>query len=217
MIPKRLLATIHTICSDMWEGYINAITEFISEHEAVKANLISDRFHVAKLYRDCVETIRKSECRRLKKELDESEYRKVAYRIHWILRRNYTSLNTEDKQRLRLLFRETPDLHQAYTLREELTAIFNMKIDFVTGKKRLLAWAEKAERLATHCFDSFIKLLRARIDIIANYFRRRANSGFVEGLNTKLKLITRRSYGLKRADSLFQRLWLDTAGYKRFI
>lgn len=201
----------------MWEGYISAVTEFIEEHESVKADLTSDRFHVAKLYRDCVDTIRKSECKQLKKKLGEVEYKKIAYRIHWTLRQNYTSLNNEEKQRLRILFKETPDLHQAYTLREELTAIFNMKINVKAGEKRLLAWAKKAEKLSTQCFCSFIKLLRDRIEIIANYFRRRANSGFVEGFNTKLKLITRRAYGLRRADSLFQRLWLDTAGYKRFI
>ena len=55
------------------------------------------------------------------------------------------------------------------------------------------------------------------IALIANYFHTRANSGFVEGLNNKLKLITRRSYGLKRVDSLFRRLWLDLNGYKHFL
>ena len=47
---------------------------------------------------------------------------------------------------------------------------------------------------------------------ILNYFEGRQTSGFVEGLNNKLKLITRRCYGLDDSIALFQRLWLDIEG-----
>ncbi|MBK8533775.1 MAG: transposase [Candidatus Competibacteraceae bacterium] len=47
---------------------------------------------------------------------------------------------------------------------------------------------------------------------ILNYFEGRQTSGFVEGLNNKLKLITRRCYGLDDSIELFQRLWLDIEG-----
>lgn len=217
MIPQRLWSTIHTFCSDMWEGYLNAIDEFICKHPNFNAKLVADRFHVAKQYRDCVDEVRKRECTRLRKELSEETYKSLTERIHWVLRRNHNALDDDDCARLRDLFERTPALHQAYTLREELTAIFNLPLDIDSGRQRLLAWAHKAERLSSSCFVKFIKLLRNRIDVIANYFHRRASSGFVEGFNNKLKLITRRSYGLKHTDSLFRRLWLDTAGYALFI
>ena len=41
-----------------------------------------------------------------------------------------------------------------------------------------------------------------------NYFHRRANSGFVEGFNNKLRVLTRRCYGIKRLDTLTRRLRL---------
>jgi hypothetical protein len=43
--------------------------------------------------------------------------------MHWVLRHNYANLNDDDKVRLRHLFQYSPRLHQAYTLREELTVI----------------------------------------------------------------------------------------------
>src|SRR5436853_126603 len=46
-------------------------------------------------------------------------------------------------------------------------------------------------------------------DGILAYFDRRETSGPVEGLNTKARVITRRSYGLKDAHSLWKRLMLD--------
>ena len=46
-------------------------------------------------------------------------------------------------------------------------------------------------------------------DGILGYFDRRETSAQVEGLNTKARVITRRSYGLKCAESLWRRLVLD--------
>ena len=216
-IPKRLRPTIHTFCSDMWDGYLSAAAEFIAAHPEVKARIVVDRFHVAQNYRAAFDTLRKQELRRLREELPAETYKETAHGMHWVLRHNHANLNEDDKARLRTLFHHTPKLHQAYTLREELTAIFNMSLDLAAGRRRLEMWAAKVERSTLNCFDKFLKTLSNHLDTIANYFHRRANSGFVEGFNNKLKVITRRSYGLKLVDSLFRRLWLDLNGYKHFI
>jgi len=38
----------------------------------------------------------------------------------------------------------------------------------------------------------------------------------VEGLNNKIKTLKRRCYGIGRVATLFQRLYLDLEGYRRF-
>jgi transposase len=215
-IPKQLRSTIHTFCSDMWEGYLNAIAEFIAAHPEVEARIVIDRFHVAQNYRADFDSLRKQELRRLRKELPEEIYKEVAHGMHWVLRHNHANLDEAEKGRLRTLFQHSPQLHQAYTFREELTAIFNMPLTLDEGRRRLEKWVAKVERSPLTCFDKFLKTLRNHFDAIANYFLRRANSGFVEGFNNKLKTITRRCYGLKLIDSLFRRLWLDLNGYKHF-
>ena len=216
-IPKRLHSTIHTFCSDMWDGYLGAIVDFMAAHPQVRAKVVIDRFHVAKNYRGDFDTLRKKELRRLRQELPEFTYKEVVHGMHWVLRHNHDNLNDDDKVRLRLLFQYTPLLHQAYTLREELTAIFNMNLSLAEGRCRLERWVAKVDRSALTCFNKFLKTLHNHLDEIANYFDKRASSGFVEGVNNKLKTITRRSYGLKRVDSLFRRLWLDLSGYQHFI
>jgi transposase len=216
-IPQRLHHTIHTFCSDMWDGYLGAIADFMAAHPDIDARVVVDRFHVAKNYREDFDKLRKKELRRLKQELPEATYKEVGHGMHWVLRHNYANLNDDDKVRLRRLFQYTPILHQAYTLREELTAIFNMKLNLADGQRRLEKWADKVQRSTLTCFNKFIKTLNNHLAEIANYFDKRASSGFVEGINNKLKTITRRSYGLKRVDSLFQRLWLDLNGYRHFI
>lgn len=216
-IPARLRITIHTICSDMWDGYLGAAADFIAAFPEVEADIVIDRFHVAQNYRDDFDTLRKKEMRRLRQELSQETYQEVAHGMHWVLRHNHAHLDEDDKVRLRILFHYSPDLHQAYSLREELTAIFNMELTATEGRRRLEKWITKVESYPINYFDKFLKTLRNHLDRIANYFHKRANSGFVEGLNNKLKTITRRSYGLKRVDSLFRRLWLDTQGRELFL
>ena len=196
---------------------MSAIADFIAAHPEVKAKIVIDRFHVAKNYREDFDTLRKQEMRRLRQELPEATYKEVTQGMHWILRHNHANLNDDDKVRLRSLFHYSPLLHQAYTLREELTAIFNMNLELNEGRRRLEKWAAKVASSTVTCFDKFLKTLQNHLAEIANYFDTRANSGFVEGINNKLKTITRRSYGLKRVDSLFRRLWLDLRGYERLF
>jgi transposase len=216
-VPQRLHKTIHTICTDIWDAYLGAAAEFIDAHPDIEARIVIDRFHVAKNYRAGFDNLRKQELRRLRRELPKETYKEVAHGLHWVLRHNHANLDDVDKVRLRTLFQYTPRLHQAYSLREELTALFNRKLDSLSGRHRLEKWAAKVERSGLNCFDTFLNTLRNHLAAIANYFQRRASSGFVEGFNNKLKTIARRSYGLKRVDSLFRRLWLDVNGYRHFL
>jgi Transposase len=57
--------------------------------------------------------------------------------------------------------------------------------------------------------DRFLKTFERWQDEILNYFDARQTSGPVEGINNKARVILKRSYGLKSADSLWTRLILD--------
>jgi transposase len=55
-----------------------------------------------------------------------------------------------------------------------------------------------------------------QMEIVTNYFTHRSNSGWVEGLNNKIKALKRRCYGITNPISLFRRIWLDLSGYEAF-
>lgn len=57
--------------------------------------------------------------------------------------------------------------------------------------------------------EPFICTFEAWQEEILNYFDGRQTSGPVEGINNKARVIVKRSYGLKSADSLWSRLILD--------
>ena len=210
-IPKRLRKKIRAICSDLYAGFIGAAKEVFGK----KIPVIADRFHVAKLYREKLDIVRKQEMRRLKKELPEHEYKKLK-NVMWILRKPLSELSEDELRTLRLLFKHSPKLKRAYDLCSDLTNIFDMNITPGQAKRKLGGWIRRARKSGLTCFNSFIKTLSRSMQEITNYFRDRWTSGFVEGLNNKIKVLKRRCYGLTHIGHIFQRIRLDLEGYSIF-
>jgi transposase len=214
-IPKHLWQTMEKVCTDMWEGYANAVTEFAADHPEVSVDVVVDRFHVAENYRECVDNLRKRECRRLKKELSEAQYAEI-HGVLWPVRKNSADLTADEQEKLNRLFEYSPDLKLAYTFREELTSIFELPLTKEEANQQIIEWHNKVSRSTLTCFDKFLTTLNNWLDKIVNYFSGRFSSGFVEGLNNKIKTTKRRCYGILRNTTLFQRLYLDIEGYRNF-
>ena len=113
---------------------------------------------------------------------------------------------------LLLLFSYSPVLEQVYVLREILTGIFNRPLTKAQAVIELDIWIKRVQELGLNCFDSFVGTLQKWMDEITNYFIQRQSSGFVEGLNNKIKVIKRRCYGIYDLGRLFQHIWLDIEG-----
>ena len=209
-IPDAIRAHITSVCTDIWEGYISAAEEALPN-----ATIVLDRFHVIRHARDGVDTLRKQEVRRLKKELPSEVVDEFKHTL-WPFRKRSEALDTTEQERLERLLSYSPALQQAYILREQLSSIFDTARSKADGLRRLRLWRRRVEQSELSCFDTFLKLLESRLDLIANYFINHETSGFVEGLNNKLKVLKRRCYGLRNVTHLFQRLTLDLEGYRRF-
>lgn len=209
-IPRGVSATIHTVCCDMYEGYSEAVRE-----ELPQARIVVDRFHVTRHYHQAADDLRQSELKRLKRELSETEYQALKGSM-WAFRKKPQDLKPEERQVLRKLFKYAPQLKRAYELREQLTTIFDLEIPKAVGKKKLRTWIKRVEKSGLQCFDKFLKTLDNWWEEITNYFIDRASSGFVEGLNNKLKVLKRRCYGIFNLNHLFQRIYLDLEGYRLF-
>ena len=209
-IPAALRGRITTVCTDIWEGYITAVAEVLPH-----ARIVIDRFHVARHYRDGVDTLRKQELRRLKKAWPKETADDLKHTL-WPFRKRSADLDEAEQERLATLLGYSPALAQAYTLREQLTSIFDTARSKKDGLRRIRFWRARVEKSGLRCFDAFLQLLDSWLDLIANYFINHQTSSFVEGLNNKLKVLKRRCYGMRNVTRLFQRLTLDLEGYRRF-
>ena len=210
-IPKRLRKQVRAVCSDMYEGFIQAAKEVFGK----KVRIVVDRFHVAKLYRDSLDTLRQQEMKRLRRELPEAQYKEFKG-VMWVLRKREEDVTKEDRKVLDKLFHYSPKLKQAYNFSNELTAIFDEKLSKRHGTQKINGWIKRVQRSGLGCFDTFIKTMQRHKGEISNYFVDRHTNGFVEGLNNKIKLMKRRCYGILNIGHLFQRLHLDLVGYSLY-
>jgi transposase len=190
-IPPTIRTQITTVCTDIWDGYITAVAEVLPD-----ARIVIDRFHVARHYREAVDALRKQGVRRLRKDLPNAGQDNLK-RTLWPFRKRPADLNAAEQERLDGLLAHSPALRQAYTLREELTVIFDTARSKADGLRRIQFWRQRVARSGLTCFDTFLKLLDTWLDLIANYFIDHQTSSFVEGLNNKLKVLKRRCYGLR--------------------
>jgi transposase len=209
-MPKRVKRAIRTVCTDLYEGFIHAVQEVLG-----KAQVVVDRYHVAKLYRAGADRLRKQELRRLKQELPKADYAKIKGAV-WPFRKNAVDLEEEERALLKRLFAYSPDLERAYGYREQVTALFEGELSKEQARQKLKNWQKQVRASGLRCYDSFLQTLDKWMEEITNYFLERNNSGFVEGLNNKLKVLKRRCYGIFNLPHLFQRIFLDLEGYRLF-
>jgi transposase len=126
----------------------------------------------------------------------------------WEFRRDPRELTEEQKQQLEQLFARLPQLRALHEFRVRFRRIFD------TARGR-----DPAHRALLELFfdmldefpelEAFLRTFEAWQEEILNYFESLQTSGPVEGVNNKARVILKRCYGLKSADSLWTRLILD--------
>jgi transposase len=93
-------------------------------------------------------------------------------------------------------------LRIAHELKEEIVGIYNSNITPESGVRKISKWLKYANIM----LGDAAKTLNLHLAEIGNYFRNRTTSGVTEGLNTRIKLILRQSYGFKSFDMMREKL-----------
>ena len=108
-MPKPVQRAIRTVCTDLYEGFLTAVKEVLGH-----AQVVAERYHVAKLYRAGADHLRTQELRRLKKELPKEHYDEIKGAM-WPFRKNPAALEADEQALLTRLFAYAPELHRATT------------------------------------------------------------------------------------------------------
>ena len=107
-----------------------------------------------------------------------------------------------EKQDLKEILNNSPCLSIAYELKEELRDIYETSQNVKMGRRRLQKWLVMARLM----FGQTAKTLEKHIQAICHYFLNKTTSGVMEGINNKIKLIIRQSYGFKNFSLLREKL-----------
>jgi transposase len=139
--------------------------------------------------------------------LTNKERKRVRSLMH-DFRRRPKDLKPENTEALEALFQKVPVLGQIYELRWKATMIFDLALDRKEAATRLQTWIAEA-RASGLDWEPFIRMLENHWNGILAYFDDNRSSGPVEGINTKLRVITRRAYGIRNVSTLWTRALLD--------
>ena len=120
-------------------------------------------------------------------------------------------LSAKEKQALEALFEKIPALRPLYKVRLRFKVIFDTAHDRITAAHWLRELRRECGQLGLDLGSFFETYDRWKTKIL-NYFDARQTSAAVEGINNKARVITKRTYGLKSAKSLWDRLILACIG-----
>ncbi|MDV7395965.1 transposase, partial [Arthrospira platensis SPKY1] len=134
--------------------------------------------------------------REAQQQADNEEERKRLKGLRYILLKKDEKLTESDKKRLDELKDCHPQLYQLTRLRQQLYQWYEADYSVEEATKELNRWLEKAETIASKSLQVFCQTLRNWQQEITNFFSHRITSGFVEGMNNKIRVIKRIAFGL---------------------
>ncbi len=207
-LGPQTCAAVELVSIDMAGGYKKAIAEFLPT-----AQVIYDRFHVQRLAGDALDAVRRLLVREAAAEEDDNDEPRAIKKTRWVLLKGRHRLDAEERARLHEVQRTNRPLYRGYLLKETLADALDYRQP-TRAEKALKSWIAWACRSRLQPFVRVARTLRAHFDGVLAYIRHRLTNGLAEGLNNKLRIISRRAYGFHSAEALIAMLFLNSGGIK---
>jgi transposase len=197
-------SSIRAVSIDMSGGYEKAIRDAIPD-----AEICFDPFHVVRLAQRAVDQVRREEW--------NAHERSHTPKGKWIKGTRWSLLKAPDKQSIKQLAllnevqQANKPLYRAFLLKEELRVLYQLE-DPALAPEHLDAWLAWASRSKLDPFIKLARTIRRHREGILNAIRLGLNNGRLEGLNSRIRLISHRSFGFHSADPLIALVYLCCAG-----
>ena len=186
---KERSAQLRFVCSDMWKPYLRVIAK-----KAAQAVHVLDRFHIAMHMNKAIDEVRAKETR----ELKAKGLSPILTHSRWCLLKRPENLTPKQEIKLSDLLRYNLKAVRSYLLKEDFQFFWDYVRPHYAGvfldrwcKRTMLSKIEPMKKVA--------RMLRSHRELLLNWFRAKGtiSSGAIEGLNNKLKVTTRKSYGFR--------------------
>jgi transposase len=162
---------------------------------------VLDRFHITSHLNQAVDQVRRAESTRL-----GAKSKKAAQRLkhmRWPLLRRGSRVRGRARQKLNALLASKLATARAWDLKEAFSYFWKYKSVIWAGGF-LDYWCFRAMRSRLEPMKKVARMLRAHEPLILNWFRAKGeiSNGAVEGLNNKIRVVTRRSYGFRTFEAM---------------
>lgn len=200
-LGKERCAQLEAVTIDMSAAYLKAVTE-----ASPQARVIFDRFHVQRLAHDALDAVRRAEVR-----TSEPEHKSDLKRTRFALHKNPWNLTALEADKVAVVQKTNQRLYRAYLLKETLAAILDGR-QVNVARKKLAEWHDWAVRSRLEPFAKLARTVRSHLEGILAYVATGLSNGRTEGINGKIRTITRRSFGFHGPSSLIALIFLCCSG-----
>ena len=174
-----------------------------------KATLCMDPFHVVQWATDALDTVRR-EVWRAARKAGQSGLADEVKGARFALWKNPENLTDRQQQRLAAIQQTNAPLYRAYLLKEQLRAALQRPVHQAMNLlRRWVSWARRC-RLAP--FVELARTIDAHWEQIAASLQHGLSNARVESTNTKIRLITRRSFGFHSPEAVIALAMLSLGG-----
>jgi transposase len=190
-LGPEVIQGLRFVCTDMWKPYLQVL-----KAKAGHALHVLDRFHITGHLNDAVDQVRRAETSRLRTHSKQQAQR--LKHMRWPLLRRASRVRGKARQKLKALLASKLATARAWELKETFTHFWKYK-SVRWAEAFLDYWCVRAMRSRLEPMQKVARMLRAHQPLILNWFRAKGeiSNGAVEGLNNKIRVVTRRSYGLR--------------------
>ena len=180
---------------DMWRAFRNST---LKAGNAPQAAILYDKFHILKHLGEAMDKVRKQEYANL-----SGDGRRYIKGQKYTLLSHWGNLTADGRAALRLLFQVNTRLNKAYLLKESFGQLWDYRSP-AWARKFFDQWCNALRWQRLKPFQKFARLVESHWDGIEAYCvdANKVPLGFVEGLNTKIRVIQRRAYGLRDEEYL---------------
>jgi transposase len=159
LLGKKKQRLITVVILDMWDPYIASIKEHCSS-----ADIVFDKFHFIKKVNEAVDSIRKQEFAKAKKEERIQMKRK-----RFIILKRGKNLTEDQQEKLRDIMKNNEELYKAYLLKEQISDIFD-EDSYPAAMQRIERWKENVNASELPKFKTVLKTFKRYGYGIKNYF-----------------------------------------------
>lgn len=191
VLGPEVVKGLRFVCSDMWKPYLKVIAA-----QAGQALHVLDRFHITLHLNQAVDQVRRAESSRLRSGNKQKTQR--LKHLRWTLLRRGNRVRGRARQKLDALLVSKLATARAWELKEAFSHFWTYR-SLPWAEAFLDCWCTRALRSRLEPMQKVAKMLRAHEELLLNWFRAKGeiSNGIVEGLNNKIRVVTRRSYGFR--------------------
>ncbi|HSA00916.1 MAG TPA: ISL3 family transposase [Candidatus Paceibacterota bacterium] len=188
-LGPAVVSGLRFVCSDMWQPYLAVMAQ-----QAGQALHILDRFHITQHLNQAVDKVRRAESTRLHGKPLAAKLKKM----RWKLLRRGSRVRGQARIKLHGLLASKLATGRAWDLKECFDYFWHYKSIYWAGGF-LDYWTERAMRSRLEPMKKVARMMRKHEPLLLNWFKAKGqvSSGVVEGLNNKIRVVTRRSYGFR--------------------